>query len=442
MYYNDYNNFQPEPVELEPVQPPAEAEPPKKKKVKGAGFVAFGLICALLGGLGGGLAVRNIPALSGNTTTLFEGTHVPVAVDLANIHTEEPMTGAQVYASMVDSCVGITTELVTTNYWGQKVRGAAAGSGFVISSDGYILTNYHVIKGATAIQVAFADGKTYDAELIGGEEANDIAVLKIQATGLTPVKLGDSDNRVVGEQVCAIGNPLGELTFTFTSGYVSARDRSITMDNGEIMNMLQTDTAINSGNSGGPLFNMYGEVIGITTAKYSSNSSSSSASIEGIGFAIPINDVKDMVKDLMEKGYVTGKPSLGILMNDVSEEATYRYGIPQGAYIEAVLEGSCAQKAGIQEGDIITAVGEHDIASSTALQTVVKEYKAGAELSFSIYRGGEELTVTLTLDENTLQRTGEMDALQEEYQQNYQSSQQQQQGSYSWPFGNFGWSGR
>ena len=149
-----------------------------------------------------------------------------------------------------------------------------------------------------------------------------------------------------------------------------------------------------------------------------------------------------MVKDLMEKGYVTGKPSLGILMNDVSEEATYRYGIPQGAYIEAVLEGSCAQKAGIQEGDIITAVGEHDIASSTALQTVVKEYKAGAELSFSIYRGGEELTVTLTLDENTLQRTGEMDALQEEYQQNYQSSQQQQQGSYSWPFGNFGWSGR
>ena len=438
MYYNDYNKFDQDwDRELEPVLPPME-EPPRKKKGHGLRLAAICLVCALLGGIGGGLAVRNIPALSGNTTTIYEGTHAPVAVDLANIHTEEPMTGAQVYASTINSCVGITTELVTTNYWGQKVRGAAAGSGFVISSDGYILTNYHVIKGASSIQVAFMDGKTYDAELVGGEEANDIAVLKIEATGLTPVKLGDSDNLVVGEQVCAIGNPLGELTFTFTSGYVSARDRSITMENGEIMNMLQTDTAINSGNSGGPLFNMYGEVIGITTAKYSS-SSSSSASIEGIGFAIPINDVKNMVTDLMEKGYVTGKPSLGILMNDVSAETTYRYGIPQGAYIEAVLEGSCAQKGGIQVGDIVTAVGEKEIGSSTALQSVVKEYKAGSELSFTIYRSGEEVTVTLTLDENTLQRTEEMNKLQEEYRQKNQSGQQQQQGGYSWPFGNFGW---
>ena len=435
MYYNDYNNFQQEPIELQPVTPP---EPSKKKKGGWGKVAAFGLVCALLGGIGGGVAVRNIPQLSGNTTTLFEGTHTPVAVDLSNIHIGEPMTGAQVYAGNVGSAVGITTELVTTNVWGQKVRGAAAGSGFVISADGYILTNYHVIKGASSIQVAFVDGKTYPATLIGGEEANDIAVLKIEAEGLTPVVLGDSDNLVVGEQVCAIGNPLGELTFTFTSGYVSARDRSITMENGEMMNMLQTDTAINSGNSGGPLFNMYGEVIGITTAKYSASSSSSGASIEGIGFAIPINDVKVMVKDLMEKGYVTGKPSLGILMNDVSSEATYRYGIPQGAYIEAVLEGSCAEKAGIQVGDIVTAVGEHEISTSTALQTVVKEYKAGDELSFTINRNGEEVTITLTLDENTLQRAAEMEALQESFQEAHQSQQQQQSG-WSWPFGGFEW---
>ncbi|MDE6107131.1 MAG: trypsin-like peptidase domain-containing protein [Oscillospiraceae bacterium] len=434
MYYNDYNHFQQESMELQPIAPP---EPPKKKKGRGLKLAALCLVCALLGGIGGGLAVRNIPALSGNNTTLFEGSHAPVAVDLSNIHTGQPMTGAQVYAKNVGASVGITTELVTTNYWGQKVKGAAAGSGFVISAEGYILTNYHVIKGATAIQVAFVDGKTYPATLIGGEEANDIAVLKIEATGLTPVVLGDSDNLVVGEQVCAIGNPLGELTFTFTAGCVSARDRSITMENGEVMNMLQTDTAINSGNSGGPLFNMYGEVIGITTAKYSANSSSSTASIEGIGFAIPINDVKDMVKDLMEKGYVTGKPSLGILMNDVSAEATYRYGIPQGAYIEAVLENSCAQKAGLQVGDIVTAVGDHTVGTSTALQSVVKEYKAGAEITLAVYRNGETLTLTVTLDENTLQRTDEMQALQEEYQKTYQQ-QQQQQNTWSWPFG-FGW---
>ena len=439
MYYNDYNRFQAEPVVLPEPQP----QPPKQKKGRVAALVCLCLVFALLGGVGGGLLVRNVPALSGNNTVIFGGTHAPVAVDLANIHTGQPMTGAQVYAKNVGSSVGITTELVTTNYWGQKVKGAAAGSGFVISQDGYILTNYHVIEGATSIQVAFVDGATYPATLIGGEEANDIAVLKIEATGLTPAVLGDSDNLVVGEQVCAIGNPLGELTFTFTSGYVSARDRSITMENGELMNMLQTDTAINAGNSGGPLFNMYGEVIGITTAKYS-NSSASGASIEGIGFAIPINDVKDMVKDLMEKGYVTGKPSLGILMNDVSAEATYRYGIPQGAYIEAVLDGSRAQKAGVQPGDIVTAVQGHEIGSSTALQTVVKEYKAGAQLELTIYRAGETLTLTVTLDENTLQRTADMDELQAQYQESYQQQQQQtqqQQGGWSWgwPFGGFNW---
>ena len=440
MYYNDYNRFQEEPVVLPEPQP----QPPKQKKGSVAALVCLCLVFAILGGIGGGLAVRNIPALSGNNTTIFGGTHAPVAVDLSTIHTDQPMSGAQVYAKNVGSTVGITTELVTTNYWGQKVKGAAAGSGFVISQDGYILTNYHVIEGATSIQVAFVDGATYPATLIGGEEANDIAVLKIEATGLTPVVLGDSDNLVVGEQVCAIGNPLGELTFTFTAGYVSARDRSITMENGEIMNMLQTDTAINSGNSGGPLFNTYGEVIGITTAKYS-NSSSSGASIEGIGFAIPINDVKDMVKDLMEKGYVTGKPSLGILMNDVSAEATYRYGIPQGAYIEAVLEGACAQKAGLQVGDIVTAVNDHAIGSSTALQTVVKEYKAGEEITLTVFRSGETLTLTVTLDENTLQRSHDMDELQAQYQESYQQQQSQQQQqqpggwSWGWPFGGFNW---
>ena len=431
MHYNDYtrNEFLPVPA------PAAQTEAAAPKKHTGR-LVALALVCALLGGVAGGAAVRYIPALA-SRTTLYGGSHAPTVVSISNVTTEQPLTLPQIYASNLNSTVGITTELVTTNYWGQQVKGAAAGSGFVISQDGYILTNYHVIEGATAIQVAFADGRTYDATLVGGESPNDIAVLKIEAEDLTPVVLGDSDNLVVGEQVCAIGNPLGELTYTLTAGYVSARDRSITMSDGTVMNMLQTDTAINSGNSGGPLFNMYGQVIGITTAKYSS-SSSSSATIEGIGFAIPINDVRDMVKDIMEKGYVTGKPNVGILMNDVSSEAQ-RYGIPAGAYIEAILDGSCAQTAGLKAGDIVTAVDDTVVTTSSQLSSAVKNYKAGDTVTFTVFREGESHTLSVMLDESTAQRSQAMDALQQEYFQSRQQAQQQQQQSGGWPFSFFGW---
>ncbi|MCI9264138.1 MAG: PDZ domain-containing protein [Oscillospiraceae bacterium] len=442
MYYNDYNRINQEPIVTNEflVDGQEQVLPAPRKKRTGLKITALCLVCALVGGVAGGAAFRYIPGLA-ERTTLYEGAHPPVAVELSNVSTDQPMSCSQVYASNVGSTVGITTELVTTNFWGQTVKGAAAGSGFVVSRDGYILTNYHVIKGASSIQVAFVDGTTYDATLVGGEEPNDIAVLKIETQGLTPVVLGDSDNLVVGEQVCAIGNPLGELTFTFTSGYVSAKDRSITMESGEIMNMLQTDTAINSGNSGGPLFNMYGQVIGITTAKYSS-SSSSSASVEGIGFAIPINDVKNMVKDIIEKGYVTGKPNVGILMNDVSAEAQ-RYGIPAGAYVEAVLEGSCGEKAGLKAGDIITAVGDSAVTTSNQLSSAVKNYKAGDTVSFTIYRDQQLQTLEVVLDESNVERGQAMDQLQQSFQESRQQQQQQvqqpQQG-YSWPFGGmFGW---
>ncbi len=447
MYYNDYNRMNDEPIVSDDFLVDGQRHTPPMPQKKGGRRLkipALCLVCALLGGVAGGAAVHTIPGLSpAGSTVLYEGEHPPVAVSMSNVSVDQPMTGSQVYAANVGSSVGITTELVTTNFWGQTVRGAAAGSGFVVSRDGYILTNYHVIDGASSIKVAFVDGTTYDAELVGGEEANDIAVLKIEAETLTPVVLGDSDNLVVGEQVCAIGNPLGELTFTFTSGYVSARDRSITMENGEIMNMLQTDTAINSGNSGGPLFNMYGQVIGITTAKYSS-SSSSSASVEGIGFAIPINDVKDMVRDIIEKGYVTGKPNVGILMNDVSADAQ-RYGIPAGAYVEAVLEGSCGEKAGLQAGDIITAVDNTAVTSASQLSSAVKNYKAGDTVTFTLYRDKELQTVSVTLDESNVQRAADMEELQKSYQESQQQAQQQQQPQggnygYSWPFGGlFGW---
>ena len=436
MYYNDYNRMNEELMVPGESQSPGQLPTAPRKKRNGLKLTALCLVCALLGGVAGGAAIRYIPGLA-ESTTLYEGEHPPVAVELSNVSMDQPMSGAQVYANNLGSTVGITTELVTTNFWGQTVKGAAAGSGFVVSRDGYILTNYHVIKGASSIQVAFADGATYPATLIGGEEPNDIAVLKIEAEGLTPVVLGDSDNLVVGEQVCAIGNPLGELTFTFTSGYVSAKDRSITMQSGEIMNMLQTDTAINSGNSGGPLFNMYGQVIGITTAKYSS-SSSSSASVEGIGFAIPINDVKNMVKDIIEKGYVTGKPNVGILMNDVSSDAQ-RYGIPAGAYVEAVLEGSCGDKAGLRAGDIITAVADTAVTSSDQLKSAVKNYKAGDTVSFTLFRDQQLQTIEVTLDESNVERSQAMTELQQSFQETQQRQQQQQQQSNTWPFEFFGW---
>jgi len=438
MYYNDYNRMdREEPIVTDNFQVDGV---PAKKKGGAKRTVALCLVCALLGGVAGGVAVgAGTGTLFPTKTTLYESDRTPTAVTVAKVDGHTALTVDQVYANNLQSVVGVNGD-VKTNYWGQVVSNAVAGSGFVISENGYILTNYHVIDGVEDLKVTFADGSTYDATLVGGEEANDIAVLKIEATGLKPVLLGNSDDMKVGEQVVAIGNPLGELTFTLTAGYVSALDRLITMSDGNTINVLQTDAAINSGNSGGPLFNIYGECIGITNAKYSNNGSSS-ASIEGIGFAIPINDVMGMVTDIMEKGYVTGKPSVGVLLGDVSDEAV-RYGIPDGAVITAVLEGSCGDKAGFQAEDIVTAVGETAIDSANGLVEAVKEYKAGETATFHVYRKGETLELQVTLDENDTARSQAMDELNQSYTQaqteQYQQQQRPSTGGSWWPFG-FGW---
>ena len=436
MYYNDYNRS---PEEREPIETNSfhvsDPEPPRKRKRLGLKIAAGCLVCALVGGaLGGGGALLATGQLGGEKTVVYEGTRPTAAVSLADVDGKTVLSGEEIYAANLESVVGVNGD-VTTNIWGQTVRNPVSGSGFVISADGYILTNYHVIDGVSDIKVTFSNGTSYDAILVGGEEENDIAVLKIDATGLRPVVLGNSDALQVGEPVYAIGNPLGELTFTFTGGYVSAKDRSITMSDGTIMNMIQTDAAINSGNSGGPLFDQYGQAIGIVSAKYS-GSSGSSASIEGIGFAIPINDVADMVTSIIENGYVTGKPNVGVLMDDVDSNVQ-RYGIPAGAEIKAVLEGSCADKAGLQAGDIITAVGDSAVNGSEQLKSAVKNYRAGDEVTFTVYRDGEESDITLTLDEDNQARSEAMDQLQTEYSQSQQQQQQQQypNGSFGWPFG-------
>ena len=245
------------------------------------------------------------------------------------------------------------------------------------------------------------NGDSYDAKLVGGEELNDVAVLKIDGvSGLKPVVLGDSTDLVVGETVCTIGNALGTLSFSQTSGYVSSTGRSITMSDGTVMNnMIQTDCTINSGNSGGPLFDSYGRVVGITSAKLSNNGQSSQATIEGIGFAIPINDVIGIITDFMEYGYVTGRPYMGITVGDVTESDQQRFGFPSGAVVTSVEEGSCAEAAGLKQGDVITKMDDTEITGMNQMVSVKNRYKAGQTVTLEVFRFGESLTLSITFDE-------------------------------------------
>ena len=441
-----YSNFNPEnrPEEQQPQQTfeatsyriEDDVRPSKKKKRLWPKVTALCLACALLGGG----AAAGIMALTGGvkgTTTVYQGDRTPTVVSVSNVTTKEPLTAAQIYATYVKATVGITTE-INTNVYGQVVQTAASGSGFVISQDGYIVTNYHVIEDASKITVTFVDGKSYDATLVGGDEENDIAVLKIDAAGLDTVVIGSSDNLVVGDQVYAIGNPLGELTFSLTGGYVSALDRNVTMSDGRRMNYIQTDTAINSGNSGGPLFDQYGQVVGIVSAKLSNNGDSTEASVEGVGFAIPIDNVWNMITDIMEYGYVTGKPYMGIINTSVSGEAQ-RYGTPAGAYVLGVVEDSCAAKAGLQEGDIITKLDDTDITSSDDLQNALAEYRAGDTATLTVSRSGQVQTLTITFDERTDERVAASQELQDQIEQEQQQYSNQQQygngGGIFWPFG-------
>ena len=307
------------------------------------------------------------------------------------------MTPAQLYASQVNSVVAISTTIQSGRSSGQS-----SGSGFILTEDGYVITNYHVVEGATEIQVITHDGTEYDAELVGKDSSNDLAVLKIEATGLPAATLGSSKNLVIGDMVVAIGNPLGELASTQTVGYVSGIDREVSTS-GSIttISMIQTDAAINPGNSGGPLFNMYGQVIGITTAKYS-GTTGSGASIEGIGFAIPIDDVEPLIRDLIDYGYVTGA-YMAVTVQDTDSESADLFGIPTGAYIVSVEKDGAADRAGIQPKDIVIAVDEHTVSNVTDLTRALRNYKAGDTATIKLIRSGAEKTVEITFDEKPQQ---------------------------------------
>ncbi len=436
---NENQGYQPQySYQPQPDTAPEAPQKPKKNRT-GAKVTALVLSCALVGGamgFGGSALQNHLAAKNADTeeaqqaSVVYEGSRETSVINIAQIDTSKEMTPAEVYAQNVNSTVGIRTS-ITTNYWGYQTQAAAAGSGFILSADGYILTNYHVVEDSNSITVSLYDGTEYDATLVGCDESNDIAVLKIDAEGLTPVVLGDSDNLNVGDQVVAIGNPLGELTFSLTTGVVSALNREVTLSSNVTMNLIQTDCAINSGNSGGALFNLYGEVVGITNAKYSSSSSSSEASIDNIGFAIPLNHVKNIVKSIIETGSIT-KPYIGVTVSSVSSEAQ-GYGLPTGAAVRSVEADSPAAKAGLKENDIITEVDGTAINSSTELVNYVGEKTPGDELTFKVYRQGEELELAVTIGEKT--QSAMPTTTTDDAQQSQQSQGQSQQGGQLFPWG-------
>ena len=351
------------------------------------------------------------------------------------------LSAADVYEQNVNSTVGITISAQVASRYGGYQTYQASGSGFIISKDGYILTNYHVIEDSEEVTVATYDNETYEAEVIGYDDSNDIAVLKIDVDNLTPVQLGDSDSLRVGDEVLAIGNPLGELTFSLTRGIVSALSRSVTVESGTTMTLIQTDCAINSGNSGGALFNQYGEVIGITNAKYSSSAYSGEASIDNIGFAIPINSVKRIVTSIIENGYIVS-PYIGVSVSDVSQETASITGLKSGAWVREVTEDAPADKAGIKENDVIVKVDDSAITSSNDLVNVVSACEPGEKKTFYIYRQGSEIEIEVEIGsktESALKYEEEKAAAEAEAeskeQQNDGSRQNQQGNQYNDPYG-------
>jgi serine protease Do len=289
--------------------------------------------------------------------------------------------------------VAISTEATITDIFGQTGAVQAAGSGFIISEDGYIVTNNHVIDNAQSITITLDSGEVSEAVLVGTDSSNDIAVLKVDGENLPTVTLGDSADLQIGELAVAIGNPLGRLSGTVTAGIISALDRSINID-GQTLKLLQTDAAINSGNSGGALFNSFGEVIGINTAK------NAGTGVEGLGFAIPINDAKPIVESIINYGYVRGRTKLGIYTRDVTPQIALQNQLVEGVYIVEVEKNGAAEKAGLRQGDIIIALDDQSIKTSDELINYKSTKKPGDTLKVTFVRNGRETTADLVLEED------------------------------------------
>ncbi|MBR1884707.1 MAG: trypsin-like peptidase domain-containing protein [Clostridia bacterium] len=295
-----------------------------------------------------------------------------------------------------DSIVGISVEYISQNIFGMLQNASSSGSGIIYSKDGYIITNYHVIESAinssnAIITVTLLDETNYTARIIGGDEVTDLAVIKVEANDLKPAVLGDSSKVQVGEMAIAIGNPLGQtLAGSVTVGYVSALNRTITSGS-TTYKLIQTDAAINSGNSGGALLNSNGEVIGINSVK------AYSTGVEGLGFAIPVNDAKPIIEELIANGKIT-RPYLGISGFTLSKEMAAKYNLVQGAYIQEVYDNTTAKRAGIKAGDVVTKIDDTEITTFEELNSYKNSKKIGDKVTLYVYRSGETLTFDITLE--------------------------------------------
>lgn len=421
--YNDPNSLYHYKYSSQEEQPAWEAVTKKKKnsiwKKSGVKVTALLLACALVGGgagFGGAALARSVGV--GGGTAIHQSDRTVQEVTVKKVTGQTLMTPAEVYASTVGSVVSINCSAVSTNIFGQRVESASSGSGFVITQDGYIVTNHHVVASASSVKVTMYDGKEYSAAVVGSDSDYDVAVLKVETTGLQPVTLGNSADVNVGDTVLAIGNPLGELTFSMSQGIVSCCNRAINVS-GTPFNMIQVDASINPGNSGGPLMNLYGEVVGIVSAKYSSYSNTA---VEGLGFAIPIGDVQAVITDIMENGQITSKPSMGITAGTMTRQMAAQYQIDKdnGVFVYSVDKGGAGEKAGLRMGDVITKVDSMEITSMEDLTAAKKGHRAGDTVTVIYYRDGQNYSTELTFDAKT------------ESTQQEQQTPQNGQGSSGW----------
>ena len=386
----------------------AASKPPKKRRKRSGGRIvrsAVALVLAAAMGFAGGFVGARV-GNAGNKVVIQQVERTDSSAASGTAVSSSGMTTSQVSEMVSPSVVVITTEQVVYSQWswyGQNQVESGAGSGVIISSDGYILTCAHVVSGASQITVTIGD-TDYTATVVGEDDTSDVAVLKIDATGLTPATVGDSDSLSVGDSVLAVGNPLGELGGTVTSGIVSALNRSVTIQgtsSTNTMSLIQMDASVSPGNSGGGLFNMNGELIGLVNAK------SSSSDAEGLGFAIPINDAIQVAQDLLENGYVSGRPYMGITYIAVTDAQTAaQFNVnAYGVYVVDVVQGGPADKAGLKVGDRIVSIDGTEIAQKDDLGTLMQQHTAGDTLSITVARDGQMQTVSLTLGEKNASNT-------------------------------------
>ena len=377
-------------------KPPKAKKPKKQRKPISRGGIAIALAvtmvfsCGL--GFGGGYFANKVNTSTSGSLNITKTSNSGTTTTASSTSTAN--STSEIVKKTADSVVEISTESVVTGSFAQQYVQQGAGSGVIISQDGYILTNNHVINGANSVKVRLRDSTEYDATIIGSDSDNDIALLKVSATGLSPATFGDSNSLAVGDYVVAIGNPLGELGGTVTDGIISALARKVTIEDTQ-MTLLQTNAQVNPGNSGGGLFNANGELVGIVNAKQSATE------VEGIAFAIPINNVLDILSDLKEYGYVTGKVDLGIDFTDItSDETAFYYGVNQtGCYVLSVDSGSNAEKAGVTRGDLVTKVNDTDVSSSSDITAALEKAEVGDTVTFTVSRRGTSKTISFVLEE-------------------------------------------